>query len=223
MENIEENQPLANNEESIPDNLSDREHSTNEIDQLRSELEEALRERSQFRDLAQRVQADFINFRRRSEEEQQQSQLVANSQLLSALLPVIDDFDRAQDTIPRSKSKKEVAWLDGLELVIKKLRAILEGSGVQIIEVGDEQLNPNLHEAVAFEEKNDLPEGKILNVIRHGYTLHGKLLRPTLVTVAKSPKFIEAEISPGTINEEEIYFGSDTTCTRPIIQEKEEA
>ena len=63
---------------------------------------------------------------------------MANSQLLSALLPVIDDFDRAQDTIPRSKSKKEVAWLDGLELVIKKLRAILEGSGVQIIEVGDE-------------------------------------------------------------------------------------
>ena len=203
MENIEENQPLANNEESIPDNSSDQEHSTNEIDQLRSELEEALRERSQFRDLAQRVQADFINFRRRIEEEQQQSQLVANSQLLYALLPIIDDFDRAQGTIPRSKSKKEVAWLDGLLLVIKKIHVILEEAGVKVIEVGDEQLNPWVHEAVAFEEKNDLPEGKILNVIRRGYTLHGKLLRPTLVTVAKSPKLIEAEISPETINEEQ--------------------
>ena len=203
MENIEENQSPANNQESILNSSSDQEHSTNEINQLRSELEEALRERSQFRDLAQRVQADFINFRRRIEEEQQQSQLVANSQLLSALLPVIDDFDRAQGTIPRSKSKKEVAWLDGLLLVIKKIHVILEEAGVHVIEVGDEQLNPWVHEAVAFEEKNDLPEGKILNVIRHGYTLHGKLLRPTLVTVAKSPKLIEAEISPETINEEQ--------------------
>ena len=202
MENIEENQSPNSEAEFACELSSDQEFPTDEVGQLRSELVETNRERSQFRDLAQRVQADFINYRRRVEEEQHQSQMIANSQLLSSLLPVIDDFDRAQGTIPHSKSRKEVAWLDGLSLVIKKFHTILEAAGVHIIKSEDEQLDPWIHEVVAYEEKTDIPEGRILNVIRQGYTLHGKVLRPTLVTVSKLPKLIETENSGLGINQE---------------------
>ena len=203
MENIEQDQSPKSRPEIVSEMSSDQEFLTDEVEQLRSELEKTNQERSQFQDLAQRAQADFINYRRRADEEQQQSQMIANSQLLSSLLPVIDDFDRAQDTIPHSKSKKDVAWLAGLSLVIKKLHTVLEIAGVQIIKSEDEQLDPWIHEAVAYEEKTDIPEGRILNVIRQGYTLHGKVLRPTLVTVSKFPKLIEPENSGLGINQEQ--------------------
>jgi len=203
MENIEQSQSPKSPPEIVSEMSSDQEVLTDEVEQLRSELEKTNQERSEFRDLAQRAQADFINYRRRADEEQKQSQMIGNSQLLSSLLPVIDDFDRAQDTIPHSKSKKDIAWLAGLSLVIKKLHTVLETAGVQIIKSEDEQLDPWIHEAVAYEEKTDIPEGRILNVIRQGYTLHGKVLRPTLVTVSKCPKLIEPDNSGVGINKEQ--------------------
>ena len=146
-----------------------------EEERLRAELEEADRERGQFRNLAQRVQADFLNYRRRVEEEQQEFQRGAAAQLILKLLPVLDDLERAVVQMREDTSSPNESWLEGVRLVVRKFHGVIEEAGVQRIEVAGRAFDPWEHEAVAFQETGEHPQGHILGLVREGYKLHGRV------------------------------------------------
>ena len=152
-------------------------------DLLQARMEEAQREVEQFRNLLQRVQADSLNYKRRVEEEREELQRQANSNLVLRLLPVMDDFERALRHIPRDDAIS--AWLAGVELVGRNLTSVLESFGVTRIDAIDAQFDPAEHESVSFEVNDSRDEGTVLSVIREGYKFNGRVLRPAQVTVSR--------------------------------------
>lgn len=128
----------------------------------------------------QRAQADFINFKRRVEQERSETIEFANSTLVLNLLPVVDDLERALDNV--SEKLAGLTWVDGIVLIYRKLKAILEGHGLTEIKAVGEPFDPNLHEAVLYGEGE---EGKVIEELQKGYKLRDRVLRPALVKVGK--------------------------------------
>ncbi len=126
----------------------------------------------------QRAQADFINFKRRSEQERLEFNKFANASLLLGLLPVLDDLERALAAIPPEFAGHD--WVDGVRLVERKFKSSLEGQGVKPILALGMAFDPNFHEAVR-EDKG--PEGIVMQEFQKGYKLNDKLLRPAKVVV----------------------------------------
>ncbi len=131
----------------------------------------------------QRTQADFANYKRRNEQEREQQGRFANLVLVSELLPVLDDLDRAMVTIP--ETVQGLPWTDGLRLVDRNLRGTLEKQGLKPIEAVGAKFDPMLHEAIIHEESPDHADDEVIAELRRGYTLHDRVVRPTLVKVAK--------------------------------------
>ena len=156
---------------------------TTEPELMLAQMEEAQREVDQFRNLLQRVQADSVNYKRRVEEEREELQKRANANLVIRLLPVLDDFERAVQHIPNDDAFRP--WLAGVELVYRNLRGILESFGVTQIEAIDKTFDPMEHESISYEITEGNEEGKVISVVREGYKLHGRVLRPAQVTVSK--------------------------------------
>jgi molecular chaperone GrpE len=148
-----------------------------ELEMVRAQSEENLR-------ALQRTAADFSNYRRRTEEERAAVMQLSNALLIGKLLAVLDDFDRALASVPDNTDE---AWLDGVRLVERKLRAVLEGEGVTPIEAVGEPFDPNLHEAVVHEETTEYPDNTVIGEVQRGYRLHDRILRPALVRVANNP------------------------------------
>lgn len=126
----------------------------------------------------QRAQADFINYKRRTEQERQEFNNFANANLILGLLPVIDDLERALDAVPLKYKKHD--WVEGVRLVERKFKTILEGQGVKPIKAMGEAFDPIFHEALR-QGKGE--EGTIIEEFQKGYMLHDKLLRPARVVV----------------------------------------
>ena len=173
----EEEREESNTEgETAPEGTTDAELRT-------AQLEEAQREVDQFRNLLQRVQADSVNYKRRVEEEREELQKRANANLVIRLLPVLEDFERALQHVPNDDGLRP--WLAGVELVYRNLRGVLESFGVTQIEALDKAFDPMEHESISYEITEDQEEGRVMSVIREGYKLHGRVLRPAQVTVSK--------------------------------------
>ena len=113
-----------------------------------AELEEALREKDQFRALAQRAQADLINYRRRVEDEREELRRSANTGLILRILTVVDDLERALDLVPDDAVAP--GWLEGLHLVQRNLHNLLDAEGVTKIEAEGKPFEPWEHEAVSL-------------------------------------------------------------------------
>jgi molecular chaperone GrpE len=126
----------------------------------------------------QRAQADFINYKRRNEQERQDFNRFANAELLRSLLPILDDLDRALASVPARTGKH--SWLEGVRLVDRKLRASLEAQGLTPIKALGEPFDPNFHEAVRQDKGK---EGIVIEEFQKGYMMHDKLLRPARVVV----------------------------------------
>ena len=128
-----------------------------------------------------RCAAELENYRKQVEKDRVDFAQFANSQALIALLPVLDNFKRANTHLPEDLQKNE--WVKGVASIEAQLEATLKDLGLQELEVkvGDE-VNPNLHEVVATGEGES---GKILDVLEAGYELHGKILRAAKVRVGK--------------------------------------
>ena len=150
------------------------------------QLEEALREKQQFRALAQRAQADLVNFRRRAAEEQEALGRSANSRLLLKLLSSLDDMSRAIAMIPDNAVSP--GWLEGLHLIQRNFDNILVSEGVTPIEAEGRPFAPSEHEAVLYQEAPSTEPGMVISVIRVGYKLHDRVLRPAQVAVSKAPE-----------------------------------
>ncbi len=128
----------------------------------------------------QRAQADFINYKRRSEQEKEEISKFANSMLMLSLLPILDDLERAFVSIPSNLTK--LSWVDGIRLILRKLQASLEAQGLSLIKAVGEPFDPKLHEA-AMHGKGK--EGMVIEELQKGYKLHDRVLRPAMVVVGE--------------------------------------
>ena len=156
------------------------------IEQLERELEEARRSDEEHRNNWHRSAADFANYKRRTEEERAALGQFANAILINKLLGVLDDFDRALESVPAEQAHDP--WAEGVQLVERKLRSVLEAEGVTQIEAVGQPFDPNLHEAVVHEDTVDHPDNEVIGELQRGYRLHDRVIRPSLVRVANNPK-----------------------------------
>jgi molecular chaperone GrpE len=134
----------------------------------------------------QRAAADFSNYKRRVEEERVATSQFATAILLTRLLSVLDDFDRALDNVPPDTHE---AWVEGIRLVQRKLHGLLESEGVMPIDAVGKPFDPNLHEAVVHEDTTAYPDNTVIDEVQRGYLLHDRVLRPALVRVANNPAY----------------------------------
>lgn len=141
---------------------------------------------SEYLDALQRERASFINFRRRVEQEKTETAQYATAGLVKKLLPVLDDFDRALAAIPEDERNGN-RWVEGIELIARKLHNVLDQEGVEPIDPLGQPFDPNLHEAVAFEDNSDGGdhEDTVSEVFSKGYKLHDRVLRPAMVKVSR--------------------------------------
>jgi molecular chaperone GrpE len=163
---------------------------TDPLEDLKSTLETVEQEREHFKSIAQRTQADFSNYKKRVDEERVEMKIQAASTIISNLLPIIDDFLLALDTSVPVDNKK-TPWYEGMHLIHKKLISILESEGVSRIEAENKIFDPWEHDALGQEETSNVPDGTIIKVIRHGYKINNKVLRPTQVIISKTPSLEE--------------------------------
>lgn len=134
---------------------------------------------AEYLDLLQRERANFINFRRRSEQERADAQAYATAQLLKKLLPVVDDLDRALANAPDAS-----AWTEGVRMIDRKLHALLEQEGVTPIESVGQRFDPALHEAIAYEEGGE-GEDVVAEEFARDYRHKDRVLRHAVVKVGK--------------------------------------
>lgn len=154
-----------------------------EVDALRTELERVRAEGQEYLDGWQRSRAEFVNYRKRVERESQESYQRIAGDILCRYLGIIDDLELALRDRP--KEGDGGVWADGIGIVYQKLISLLEAEGVEPIEAEGKQFDPNFHEALSHEEDSEHEEGQIIEVIRQGYRLGARVLRPALVRVAK--------------------------------------
>jgi len=150
--------------------------SAKEVDDLKAQA--ALANENYLRTLA-----DFRNFQRRSDDAQKRLVQDANGRLIKELLPVLDDFDLALDAARKTESYEQL--VGGVGAVARKFQATLAKQGVEPIPAVGEKFNAEVHEAVMLDEDSEEPEETVTAELRKGYTLHDRVIRPSLVKVAK--------------------------------------
>lgn len=154
-----------------------------ELETLRTELEEANKTGQEYLQLLQRVQADFNNYRRRAEQQRLDQMNSAKASVVLKVLPVLDDFDRALEAMPEEALNSD--WGQGIALIDRKLRSALEEEGATPIEALGQPFDPWQHEAVDYVPTTNHKEGEVIEVIRQGYKLGDKVIRPAQVRVAR--------------------------------------
>ncbi len=128
----------------------------------------------------QRTQADFINYKKRTEQEKTEMVEFASSTLTLNLLTILDDLDRALASLPAQLT--ESSWTEGIKLIYNKFKATLEAQGLTEIEAKGEPFDPHFHEAVMGQEGE---EGIVIDEIQKGYKFKDKVIRPSMVVVGK--------------------------------------
>lgn len=144
----------------------------------------------------QRVAADFANYKRRTEQERDDLVKFANQVLIGQLLTVLDNFERAFTSIPREL--RSLSWISGVDLIYQQLYGVLMQQGLEAVAPGEgERYDPQLHEAISYEPADGKEDGAIVRVYQTGYRLHGRLVRPALVTVAQGGRSASPEPEVG--------------------------
>jgi len=142
-----------------------------------AELEAQLQEKN---DRILRLQADFENFRRRTMKEKEELAAVITQNLLTDLLPLLDNFERAMAV----EQTDVEAFQKGVEMIFTQLREVLDKHGLENIEADGQLFDPNIHQAVMRVENPDVEDGTITQVLQKGYQAKGRVIRPAMVQVA---------------------------------------
>ena len=151
-------------------------------EKLQAQLEEKTRESAEYFDKWLRLRAEFENFKKRMQKEKADLMKFGNESLLRALLPILDNLDRAID---HGKAAGETSpLLEGVELVQKEFMTILERFGVKPIPAVGEVFDPEKHEAISQQE-SDLESNRVISTVQNGYFYHDRLLRPAKVVVSQ--------------------------------------
>jgi molecular chaperone GrpE len=146
------------------------------------EVEALRRERDDLRDQLLRRRADFENYRKRVERDRAAAATDVLATFIEALIPSLDNLDRALSTDAPDTSVRE-----GVELIRREIQGVLESHGVSIDDPAGRPFDPEVHQALAHEPAAGYEDGAVVEVFRKGYSLRGRLLRPALVKVAKGP------------------------------------
>ena len=161
-----------------------------EITMLSEELKNVKEELSKVRESSNNnlnklkyLMADFDNYRKQMEKQVDSKVELNKAQLLLKFLGIRDDYFRALDIAKQSKSEGVV--LEGLEAILKNLDSLLRSEGVMEIETIGTPFDPNIHDAISFSYRDDVPESTVTGEIRRGYMLNNKVLRPSLVEISK--------------------------------------
>lgn len=149
---------------------------------LRSELEECRAKADEYLDGWQRARAEFANARKRLEKQRAEIYQLAAADFSRKLLPVVDDFSRAIDSVPEAIAEDN--WFEGISLVQKKVYSVLEDMKVEPIEALGQPFDPNFHEALSLVEADGYESGTIVEELQTGYRLGDLVIRPSLVNVA---------------------------------------
>ena len=150
------------------------------LTELQKQLAEAQSQATEYKDGWQRSVADFQNYRRRVEGEKAETYQLAVGSIIKRYLPVLDDMERAIEARPA-----DLAWADGVELICRKLQSVLEAEGLKRIEAEGQKFDPNFHEAISQEPADGVESGTVLGIIRNGYMLGDRVIRPAMVRVAQ--------------------------------------
>jgi molecular chaperone GrpE len=146
-------------------------------------LETLRREKDALQDRLLRTAAEFDNYRKRVDRERRELAEYAGADILSDMLPIIDDLERALQVAPGGEAE---SYRRGVELIHKQMTDLLRKRGVKPIEAVGTQFDPRYHEAVMNEVSGEHREGEVMAELRRGYTLGDRLLRPATVKVAKA-------------------------------------
>ena len=137
--------------------------------------------KNEFDNRYKRVQADFDNFRRRTNQEKEQLSGFVKGNVLADLLPVLDNFERAVQSPAEGDAK---TFLDGFVMIHQNLMATLQKHGLAPIEAVGQPFDPNLHQAIMRVETDEYPEDTVVEVLQTGYTVDGRCIRPAMVKVS---------------------------------------
>jgi molecular chaperone GrpE len=174
QEKIEETQPSVGEMPETAGQPSD------EREALIQQLKDAESKVVEYKDGWARTQADFQNFRKRVDRDNDSFRASTKGDIIKKVLPVLDDLERALQNRPADD-----AWASGIELVVRKFQNILEMEGVKKIEAKGLAFDPNFHEAISHEPSNEVESGHVIDVVQNGYVIGERVIRPALVRVAQ--------------------------------------
>ncbi len=151
-----------------------------EIEALKHQLEEAKAQLAESKDGWQRSVADFQNYRKRMERDNESLRASMKGDLIKKVLPVLDDLERALQNRPTDNG-----WANGIELVVRKFQNILDSEGIKRIEAKGAAFDPTFHEAISHEPSTEVASGHVIDVVQTGYMIGERVIRPALVRVAQ--------------------------------------
>lgn len=176
-------QEQANPDEAI---VAEAEEETDSLQKLRQELAEAKEEAGKNWDLYLRERADLENARKRHQRDREEAIRFANDRLLREMIPVLDNLERAVGHAEQGDDDSQ-GLLEGVNMTINQFRKVLEDFGVKPINALGEDFDPNLHQAMGHVETTDQAPNTVTSEFQKGYLLNDRLLRPSLVMVARAP------------------------------------
>jgi len=153
------------------------------VSQLRAELATEQNRYEELNDRFQRTSAEFQNTLRRREKQMNETVERASQHVVTKLLPVLDDFERAFQNLPEGARTEQASWLEGFQQIQRKLQQVLDDEGVTAIPA-EGIFDPTLHEAITNEPSDSVESGHIIATLRIGYEQRGRVIRPALVRVA---------------------------------------
>ncbi len=151
-----------------------------EIEALKRQLEEAKAQLAESKDGWQRSVADFQNYRKRMERDNESLRASMKGDLIKKVLPVLDDLERALQNRPADNG-----WANGIELVVRKFQNILDSEGIKRIDAKGAAFDPTFHEAISHESSTEVASGHVIDVVQTGYMIGERVIRPALVRVAQ--------------------------------------
>ena len=151
-----------------------------EVEMLKRQLEETEAKVSEYKDTWLRSQAEFQNYKRRLDRDNELTYVSMKGDIIKKVLPALDDLERALQNRPA-----EDAWANGIELIARKLQNILNSEGLKRIEAEGKAFDPNFHEAISHEPSEEVESGHVIAVVQNGYMLGERVIRPALVRVAQ--------------------------------------
>lgn len=153
--------------------------------ELEAELEKERNQATDYMKKWQYAQAELVNMRRRHQQERDDLSKFAVAPLAASLLEVLDNFDRAEQSIPAPL--QSFTWITGVFYIRRQVEFLLEQQGVERILTDSAGYDPAIHEAITQETHDTVPENQIIAEVQRGYRIHGRLLRPALVRVSQGP------------------------------------
>ena len=151
-----------------------------ESEALKKQLEETEAKASEYKDSWMRSQAEFQNYKKRIERDNDLMRAHMKGDIVKKILPVLDDLERALQNRPVDES-----WANGIELIVRKFQTTIESEGVKRIEAEGKEFDPNFHEAISHEPNEEVESGHVIAVVQNGYMLGERVIRPALVRVAQ--------------------------------------